>query len=204
MALNEACQVWIEQRIEEELSERGDTGKSLREIGRELAAEIERVFEAKVNPMTLTNRASRAQRVSNDTPSSNPGPARIEGGNSGNIYPPSGPAMVPAEVSAPPKKLTPQEVVTRVDAIVKKGKSVREATKEVAEGCGRNPGSLRVTYARERNKQDGELANFAINRATVAIEALNQIPKDDKDWRNALIMVLEWIEKQTGERHHGC
>lgn len=50
------------KHIEEELSEHGDTKKSLREIGRELAAEIERVFEAKVNPGTLFERARVADR----------------------------------------------------------------------------------------------------------------------------------------------
>jgi len=59
MALNEACQVWIEQRISEELQDRGETGKSLREIGRELAAEIERVFETKVNPRALEKKAEK-------------------------------------------------------------------------------------------------------------------------------------------------
>ena len=59
MAINEACQVWIEQRIQEELESREDNKKSLRAIGREIAAEIERVFEAKVNPRALEKRAER-------------------------------------------------------------------------------------------------------------------------------------------------
>ncbi len=68
MAISEACQLWIEQRVEEEL----ETGKPYRAIGRELAAEIERIFEAKVSPSTITNRAWRKGRkdkaVSNETP----------------------------------------------------------------------------------------------------------------------------------------
>ena len=39
--IEEACQVWIEQRVEEEL----EGGKSYRAIGRELAKEIERIFQ---------------------------------------------------------------------------------------------------------------------------------------------------------------
>ena len=68
MAIAEACQVWIEQRLEEELEEQSDTGKSLRAIGRELAEEIEKVFETKVKPGTLTVKAHRMQTVTNVTP----------------------------------------------------------------------------------------------------------------------------------------
>lgn len=60
MAISEACQVWIEQRIEEELGERQETGKSLRAIGKDIAKEIERIFEAKVNPETKYHRATKA------------------------------------------------------------------------------------------------------------------------------------------------
>jgi hypothetical protein len=87
-----------EQRIEEELQERSDTGKSLREIGRELAKEIERVFEAKVNPRSLEKRAGRLT-ATNVAPDENPTPAPIEAGNTGN-------------------KLNAREAVKRVDAIV--------------------------------------------------------------------------------------
>jgi hypothetical protein len=55
MAIAEACQLWIEQRVEEELEE----GKSYRAIGRDIAKEIEKVFEAKVNPSTIERRAER-------------------------------------------------------------------------------------------------------------------------------------------------
>jgi len=105
----EACQVWIEQRIEEELSERGETGKSLREIGRELAAEIERVFEAKVNPETLRSIARRSGG-SIDPKETNAAPAPLSRGDTGDI-------------------LTPQRVVEDVDRLVKKGRSIREAAR---------------------------------------------------------------------------
>ncbi len=55
MAISEACQVWIEQRVEEELEE----GRSYRSIGRTIAAEIERIFKARVNPRTIEKRAER-------------------------------------------------------------------------------------------------------------------------------------------------
>lgn len=72
MAISEACQMWIEQRIEEELQEQEETGKSLRSIGREIAKEIERVFEAKVNPETLRSRARILKSGLNHPPQATP------------------------------------------------------------------------------------------------------------------------------------
>lgn len=62
MALNEACQLWIEQRLEEELKSKNKTGDSLREIGRRISAEVEQFFETKIEPQTITMRASRQSR----------------------------------------------------------------------------------------------------------------------------------------------
>lgn len=81
VAINEACQVWIEQRIREELE---DGEKSKREIGRVIAAEIEKVFEAKVNPMTVTMKASRIQGVTNVTQAENQGAPTVKPGHTGH------------------------------------------------------------------------------------------------------------------------
>lgn len=51
----EACQLYIEQEIETKLEE----GKSAYAIGKELAKEVKRLFEAKVPPTTLEKRAQR-------------------------------------------------------------------------------------------------------------------------------------------------
>jgi hypothetical protein len=59
MAIAEACQVWIEQRIEEELEAMPSTGKSLRAIGKQLASEVEKIFQVKINSDTLRMRAMR-------------------------------------------------------------------------------------------------------------------------------------------------
>lgn len=59
MAVPEACAVWIEQRLEEELAEQETTGKSIRAIGREVASEIEKYFETKVSPETIKTKALR-------------------------------------------------------------------------------------------------------------------------------------------------
>ena len=39
VAISEACQVWIEQRVSEELLSKEESGKSLRAIGREIRGE---------------------------------------------------------------------------------------------------------------------------------------------------------------------
>ena len=76
----------------------------LGEIGRELAAEIERVFEAKVNPRALEKKAERLTAT--------------------NVAQPESPATTPLETGDNGDIVTPQEVVVRLDVIVKKGKSV--------------------------------------------------------------------------------
>lgn len=67
MALNEACQVWIEQRIQEELETKGN-GTSLRAIGRMIAAEVEKVFETKVKPDTIFKKVQRLSSGTNVPP----------------------------------------------------------------------------------------------------------------------------------------
>ncbi|MGE4536177.1 MAG: hypothetical protein AB7D37_03780 [Desulfovibrio sp.] len=94
MAIAEACQLWIEQRIEEELESGAD---NLSAIGRELSKEVDRVFQTKINPDTLRKRAARLTRTNvqgDETPATTP----VKGGDSGD-------------------KMTPQEVVKQVDAI---------------------------------------------------------------------------------------
>jgi len=59
MAIPEACGVWIEQRVQEEIDNKKDTGASLREIGRVVAAEVEKYFETKVKPETVRKKAER-------------------------------------------------------------------------------------------------------------------------------------------------
>ena len=54
---NEACQLWIEQRIDEELEEKGVD--SLRTIGRTIALEIYRTFEVRMTPEAIKARMLR-------------------------------------------------------------------------------------------------------------------------------------------------
>lgn len=67
MAHSEACQLYIEQEIEEGLRK----GKTPYSIGKELAGWVERLFEAKIPEKTLRKRAERsrnklATNVAND------------------------------------------------------------------------------------------------------------------------------------------
>ena len=64
MAINEACQLWIEQRVPEGLEE----GKSYRQIGREISKEIEKVFEVYVKPETIRKRAERQDKGGTNVP----------------------------------------------------------------------------------------------------------------------------------------
>lgn len=65
MAIPEACGLWIEQRVKEELEQKGETGASLREIGRRVASEVEKYFEASVNPGTIFQKARRIEADTN-------------------------------------------------------------------------------------------------------------------------------------------
>jgi len=112
MPINEACQVWIEQRVKEEL----ETGKGYREIGREIAAEIERVFETTVNPGTIKEKARRMAAGTNVPPTP------TIGDDCGKVV-------------ANGCKVTPEKIVEKVDALVEKGLSTREAAKEVAKAA---------------------------------------------------------------------
>jgi len=58
MAMNEACQLWIEQEIDSGL-ERGDTPYA---IGQLIAKEVEKLFEVKIPPETVRSRARRQKK----------------------------------------------------------------------------------------------------------------------------------------------
>lgn len=63
MALNEACQLWIEQEIESGLK----NGDPLPALGKRIADEIRRLFEVKVKPRTVEQRARRKKAATNVT-----------------------------------------------------------------------------------------------------------------------------------------
>lgn len=71
MAIPDACSLWIEQRVQEELDSKSETGASLREIGRAVAAEVEKYFEAKVSPNTIYQKVRRTNAGTNVPPEKN-------------------------------------------------------------------------------------------------------------------------------------
>lgn len=166
MARTEACQIWIEERIEEELQ----AEKSTSEIGRTIAAEIQKLFEATVNPDAIRIRAARIKARTNVQGTETPATARVEGGCTGCMEDAVsevsrlhneivGIGGIPL-VEKLARTLTPQEVVKQVDAIVKKGKSVREAAEEVAGSCGRKPGSLRVVLLAQKHRRSPHVGAY--------------------------------------------
>ena len=132
MALPEACGVWIEQRVQEELDARGDTGTSLREIGRMVAAEVEKHFETKVKPGTITVKALRMDKgVTNVTPKESPEKSDSKGGDIGD-------------------KIKPAQAVYRVKAEIRGGLSQRKAVEKVAADTGLGFDAVRKAYQRKK------------------------------------------------------
>lgn len=167
MAINEACQVWIEQRIKEELEGGGE--KSLREIGRVIAAEIEKVFEAKVNPITIYSKV-RESKIKSDgfqSPVENPDAPTVKRGDSGDI-------------------------VREVERKVRAGKSIREAAGEVAENFGKNPETVRKAYNRVG---DPARASQAFDIVGFAIAQLERLNRNDPKCEEALLKLETWIQK---------
>lgn len=175
MAINEACQVWIEQRIKEELDDGSD--RSIREIGRVIATEIEKIFEAKVSPMTIYGKVRRRKMEADTNVSGlqNPDEPRVKTGQGG-------------------QKINPKNIVEEVDSRVKKGKSIRAAAQEVAEICGKKASTVREAYRKEKEKAHYQCtATQAVSFAQMAIFQLERITKDDEQWEEALLMVENWI-----------
>lgn len=167
MSINEACQVWIEQRIKEEL-EPGD--KSLREIGRVIAAEIEKVFEAKVSPRAIEKKAGRIGATN----------------------------VAPAENQEPPtvKPVASCSITALVVEKVEQGKTISQASREVAAISGKDPEVVRNSYNRARNRVgDPARASQAFDIVGFAIAQLDRLSKDDPKCEEALLKLESWIQK---------
>jgi hypothetical protein len=68
MANQEACELYIEQQIQEGL----DDGQTPYYIGKHLSEWIEKLFETKINPKTLESRAYRQKNTSNEVKHNQP------------------------------------------------------------------------------------------------------------------------------------
>lgn len=175
--------MWLQERVEEEL-ESGDD-KSLREIGRVIAGEVERLFEVKINPGTIKERARRMKIGTNVPKPANVDVAGVKSGNAGNIDP-----------------------ISKVNAKVASGKSEREAVGEVAQETGKKKGSLRVAVYRKKKQAQAATTHsptnattpephhndFAMRYAKMAIADLKCIG-NHPDKQQALDFVESWITK---------
>jgi transposase-like protein len=114
-----------------------------------------------------------------------------------NDQQPETPATTPQSVATSGYKTKPQEVAKRVETLVEKGASVREAAKTVAEETGKTPSSVRQAYAREKDKVPVEdAASEAWQFAEIAISQLKRIRKNDPGRPAAFQKVKDWIASQ--------
>jgi hypothetical protein len=170
MAIPEACELWIEQRVQEELEQKKDTGASLREIGRVVAAEVEKYFETKVNPGTILTKAARMNKaVSNETKAEKP--------------------------TAP----IDSEEIKQIKRQPAKDGTMRGGPRPGA-GRKMNPQPEDGQPARKEDLEKTQnQCTEAYQFETIAISQLRRIRKDDPDRVGALIRVKKWIESQLSK-----
>ena len=176
MALPEVCGLWIEQRVQEELDRKGETGASLRSIGRIISAEVEKYFETKVKPVTIFQ---RARRFGTDT----------------NVSPKSQPIRnIPKTI----ENRKPQGGGYRESAGRKP--EARDPHMWQCSGCGSYymPDVVSCDSCERKALKHTETheVSDAVSFATIAISQLSRIRKDDPKRFEAFEMVTDWIESQ--------
>ena len=194
--ISQACALWVDQRIEEELKDQPITNKSVRRIGLEISREIEKYFEVKVNPSTIERRTERKKSATNVAHNLTTRNNNKKSGNNGN-------------------KIKTIQTIKKVKNKVDKGKSIRQASKEVADETGISAGSIKNTFLRNKKKQESEsneekkqrvfkererMANEydAMDCARSAIRyletTLGKIKKRDRQRKNAFQLVRQWLD----------
>lgn len=145
MPMSEACALWVDQAVQEAVESGEDVVKSFSALSREIQEEIQKRFETRVSVETLRKKLAKAAgKVDQPTPTAGDGCGKVVTGGD---------------------KLPPEKIVEKVDALVEKGLSTREAAKEVARATGKRPDAVRQTYFREKERQEAGSAGFAVNRA---------------------------------------
>lgn len=190
MAISEVCQVWIEQRIEDELKKDQDSITSFRKIGREIAEEIERLFEIKVKPRGIESKARR-MAAPNGAPATTTEDCKEKSGFTGFT----------------------KSTLPLVEKEIKNGKSERKAVKIVAEKTGNSEETIRTALKREKAYQEEKEEKKKEEEpplkypqkpqpiaegkyfATIAISQLKRIDKDDLERKEAFRMVINWIKE---------
>jgi len=186
MAIQEACQVWIEQRIEEEIENGADATKSARSIGREIAAEIEKIFKAKVSPDAIRMRYSRTAENGTNVPQKSQPPETIAN---------STPEII--------KDRKPQGGGSRKNA----GRPPKELF--ICKQCGCEFESIEYAYEMDggrcsecqiknpkpklKHTETHEVSD-AIMITSIIISQLERIKKSDPKRQEAFEIIIKWIE----------
>lgn len=219
MAIPEACGLWIEQRVKEELDQQEKTGNSLREIGRQVAAEVEKYFETKVNPGTILTKAARMNKsVSNETPSETPTattdseeikeikrqPAK-DGTMRGGSRPGAGRKMKTDDLDdllfdasdypeEPGDLFYDDPVEELYEEVTEKPEQEQPAEEKTDEPQPKEePPIKKESPARARARE--EKRSHAMQFATIAISQLSRIREDDINKGNAFDKVKNWMEQ---------
>lgn len=84
--------------------------------------------------------------------------------------------------------------------MVGQGKSIREASEEIAKETGKRPSAVRSAYAREREKLAPEDSpSEAWQFVEIAILQLSRIKRDDPGRKEAFQKIKDWIASQEVE-----
>jgi hypothetical protein len=179
MAHREACQLFIEQEIQEGLNQ----GKTPHSIGKDLAAWVEKLFEAKIPAETLRTKARRMKAAEAGQMTSIPTSPQN-----------SSQSLEKQEIH----KVTLPKYVSSVSAL--------PASKP---GPGRLPKYTPPTPApRTTAKPEPKPFSDAEDFAIVAISQLSRIRDEDPNWRKAIERVQKWIDeyklrRERDEQNHG-
>lgn len=175
MAISEACGLWIQQRLEEEIDQRGDTMASVTAIAKMVAEEVNRIFESDIKPESIRYHArkiSNRRNLQSDVTTSNNTEKKCN----------------------KVQQINTIEAVNMMDQEIEKGETRQVAAHKVAKKTGKNEGSLRVAHQREEKKRSPEY-KAAMLYAEMAIAQLESIQKTHHDRQEAFDYVIEWINK---------
>jgi len=186
VAHSEACQLYIEQEIKAGLAQ----GKTPYSIGKELAAMVEKMFEASIPMETLKDRAYRIQKKigGNQPKSENPvnhsenqekRPNQVVRDDKGKYVEgkPPGPGRLgkyeqpPGMAPGSPKPVKP---VAKAQAL--------------------------LPPARVAEEKSPEPYSDAVHFAIIALSQLDRIRNDDPRREEALQMILEWLKNKMERR----
>lgn len=193
MAIPEACGLWIQQRLEEEIQESGNTIESVRAIAKAVTDEVNRVFETNVNPETIRSIARRIKGGSIDPPATTSCNDNKNNGVQGGA------------------SITPKEAVPMVKEKIEKGKSKKAAVKEVSKETGLKENSVKSAHQRAEAKKktpapfspsaDSVMSKDFRSAYDTFIKEVSQAKKDnwESTSKEAILQCINTINFYLGE-----